>query len=61
MKVLLGAFYQEKALVGAFSLIVRTDYKTDGSSAALVTSLRLAPAKSWAPAPVLARADVVRR
>ena len=30
MKVLVGAFNQEKALVGAFSVIV----KTDGSSAA---------------------------
>ena len=33
----LGAFNQEKALEGAFSLIV----KTDGSFAALVSSLRL--------------------
>ena len=33
VKVLVGAFKQEKALVGAFSVIV----KTDGSFAALLT------------------------
>ena len=37
VKTLVGAFNQEKALEGAFSLIV----KTDGSFAALVSSLRL--------------------
>ena len=31
MKLLVGAFNQEKALVGAFSVIVKTDRKTDGS------------------------------
>ena len=31
MKVLVGAFNQEKALVGAFSVIVKTDCGTDGS------------------------------
>ena len=31
MKVLLGAFNQEKALVGAFSVIVKTDCETNGS------------------------------
>ena len=31
MKVLVGAFNQEKALVGAFSVIVKTDCTTDGS------------------------------
>ena len=31
MKALEGAFNQEKALVGAFSVIVKTDYGTDGS------------------------------
>ena len=31
MKALLGAFNQEKALVGAFSVIVKTDCETDGS------------------------------
>ena len=35
MKALVGAFNQEKALIGAFSVIV----KTDGSIAALVTIL----------------------
>ena len=31
MKTLVGAFNQEKALVGAFSVIVKTDCETDGS------------------------------
>ena len=31
MKALVGAFNQEKALVGAFSVIVETDCGTDGS------------------------------
>ena len=31
MKALVGAFNQEKALVGAFSVIVKTDCATDGS------------------------------
>ena len=34
MKALVGPFNQEKALVGAFSVIVKTDCETDGSSAA---------------------------
>ena len=29
VKVLVGAFNQEKALVGAFSIIVKTDCETD--------------------------------
>ena len=36
--LLVRAFQEEKALVGAFSVIVKTDCKTDGLSAALVTS-----------------------
>ena len=36
MKALVGTFNQEKALVGAFSVIVKTDCETDWSSAALV-------------------------
>ena len=36
VKVLVGTFNHEKALVGAFSVIVQTDCETDGSSAALV-------------------------
>ena len=32
MKALVGAFNQEKALVGDFSVIVKTDCETDGSS-----------------------------
>ena len=31
VKALVGAFNQEKALVGAFSVIVKTDRETDGS------------------------------
>ena len=31
MKALVGTFNQEKALVGAFSVIVKTDCGTDGS------------------------------
>ena len=31
MKVLVGAFNQEKALVGAFSVIVKEDCETDGA------------------------------
>ena len=31
MKALVGAFNQEKALVGAFSVIVKTGCGTDGS------------------------------
>ena len=31
MKVLVGTFNQEKALVGAFSVIVKTDCETNGS------------------------------
>ena len=37
--MLVGAFNQEKALVGAFSVIVKTDCETNGSSAALVSTL----------------------
>ena len=31
MKVLVGAFNKEKALIGAFSVIVKTDCETDGA------------------------------
>ena len=31
VKALVGAFNQEKALVGAFSMIVTTDCETDGA------------------------------
>ena len=31
MKALVGPFNQEKALVGAFSVIVKTDFETDGA------------------------------
>ena len=31
LKALVGGFYQEKDLVGAFSVIVKTDCETNGS------------------------------
>ena len=37
--MLVGAFNLEKALVGAFSMIVKTDCETDGSFAAIVWGL----------------------
>ena len=42
-KALVGPFNQQKALVGATSVIVKTDCETDGSSAALVKRLQLVP------------------
>ena len=36
MKALVGTFNQEKVLVGAFSVIVKTDCETDGSFSALI-------------------------
>ena len=39
VKALVGTFNQEKALVGAFSMIVKTDFETDGSSAALILAV----------------------
>ena len=39
MKALVGAFNQEKARVGAFFVIVKTDCETDGSYAAQVWSV----------------------
>ena len=38
MKAVVAAFDQEEALVGAFSVIVKTDYGTDGSFYRTVTS-----------------------
>ena len=38
MKVVVAAFNQEKALVGAFTVIVKTDCETDGSSKALLSA-----------------------
>ena len=51
MKALVGTFNQEKALVGAFSVIVKTNFETDGSSAALHLGHADAP-----PPPLLAGA-----
>ena len=39
VKVLGGAFNQEKALVGAFSVIVKTDCETNGHSTSNVCNL----------------------
>ena len=39
MKTLVGIFNQKKALLGAFPVIVKTDFETDGSSAAIVWGL----------------------
>ena len=39
VKALVGAFNQEKALEGAFFVIVETDCETDGSFTALVKIL----------------------
>ena len=39
VKVVVAAFNQEKTLVGAFSVIVKTDFETDGSSTALVETV----------------------
>ena len=36
VSIVVAAFNPEKALVGALSVIVKTDCETDGSSAALV-------------------------
>ena len=44
MKELVGAFNQEKALVGAFSVIVKSDCETDGSSATLVATAAVSTA-----------------
>ena len=38
VKALVGAFNQEKALVGAYSVIVKTDCETDGPAAAFLPS-----------------------
>ena len=40
MKAQIGAFNQEEALVGAFSVIVKTDFETDGSFSALLQTPR---------------------
>ena len=40
MKALVGAFNQEKALVGAFSVIVKTDSETNGSFHSTILNIR---------------------
>ena len=39
VKAVIATFNQEKALVGAFSVIVKTDFETDGSFTALVETV----------------------
>ena len=50
MKAVVAAFNQEKALVGAFSVIVKTSCGTDGSicGTSLVTHMNHAPSTAWA-------------
>ena len=43
VKALVGAFNQEKALVGAFSVIVKIDCETDGSFYSTSPHLSLSP------------------
>ena len=57
MKALVGAFNQEKALVGAFSVIVKTDCGTDGSFYS--TSLNRPAAARRAPAEAARCADLL--
>ena len=49
MKAPEGTFNQNKALVGAISLIVKTEYETDGSSAGLIITWLYAPARGRDP------------
>ena len=51
MKALVGAFNQEKALVGAFSVIVKTGCGTDGS----ICGTRKEPHNNMAELPELCR------
>ena len=44
-----GAFNQEKTQVGAFSVILKTDCETDGSSAALLLTLSCTPLRDSGP------------
>ena len=45
MKALVGAFNQEKALVGAFSVIVKTGCRTDGALHSTTPVLHHEPAQ----------------
>ena len=54
MKALVGAFNQEKALVGAFSVIVKTGCGTDGSICG--TNVEAAPEINGIVGPELAAA-----
>ena len=51
MNVLIGTFNQEKALVGAFSVIVNIDCKTDGLYAALAQAQARITDRCSAPPP----------
>ena len=50
MEALVGTFNQEEVLLGAFSVIVKTDYETDGSSAALAVTHLASQPRSHRPA-----------
>ena len=47
VKALVGGFNQEKPLVRAFSVIVKTGYETDGSFYSTSADWRRAGARSW--------------
>ena len=51
MKALVGTFNQEKALVGAFSVIVNIDCETDGSYAVLAQAQARITDRCSAPPP----------
>ena len=54
MKALVGAFNQEKALVGAFSVIVKTDCETDGAlHSSSINVYKCAPPLTRLPRPLL--------
>ena len=54
MKALVGVFNQEKALVGAFSVIVKTDCETDGAlHSSSINVYKCAPPLTRLPRPLL--------
>ena len=72
MKAVVGAFNKEKALVGAFSVIVKTDCETDGSfytlqhylkpvSVAGLTAAVMRLTLSWHQSPGLANGEMIAR
>ena len=49
VKAVVGSFNQKTAQLGPFSVIVKTDCETDGSSAALLQSFPLSPSVTSSP------------